>query len=230
VLFRSGEEDIEATDEIFFDGEITTPGAGPSTKLNLVTEGSYFNIYQNPIPNPLASIPVGINQIWDYPLSSSWSAFSSSQAGIIFISESLSPLNTYYGAPNIKQKDISGSGFENITLDWSLKVGDEFRFEGREDRVYMVKSIYDPNDQSPQRISNTGSLEVHLNSPLPSASINLDHFLIRRYVDDAATIIFEGLKPGNSPGPYIIRPEFVVPALNKDLDSFIVDLTQKGLL
>ena len=58
----------------------------------------------------------------------------------------------------------------------------------------------------------------------------MDHFLIRRYVDDATTAIIEGFKPSNSTGPYIVKPEFVVPELNKSVDQFILDLTQKGLI
>jgi hypothetical protein len=227
--------DFISTDEFYFgvfqiDGPEETDGFGTNLQVTSVNPSTYFNISQNPLPNPSQLIPVGTSSIWDYPTSNTYNQQSSSQAGIIYIPEITSSLNFYYGLPGIRQQDVSGSGFEDITLDWSIEVGDEFRFEGKENRTYTVKKVFTPTNQSPERISNTGSLEIHLNSALPSASINLDHFLIRRYVDDAATIIFEGLKPGNSPGPYIIRPEFVVPALNKDLDSFIVDLTQKGLL
>jgi len=74
-------------------------------------------------------------------------------------------------------------------------------------------------------------LLVDLNAPLPpSGSLNYDHFLIRRYVDDASQILFEGLAPINSTGPYIIKPEYVVPELNKSIDQFVLDLTQKGLI
>jgi hypothetical protein len=40
----------------------------------------------------------------------------------------------------------------------------------------------------------------------------------------------EGFKPTNANGPYIVRPEYVVPELNKSVDQFILDLTQKGLI
>ena len=60
--------------------------------------------------------------------------------------------------------------------------------------------------------------------------MNLDQFLIRRYVDDATQILMEGFKPINSQGPYIVRPEYVVPELNKSIDEFILELTQKGLI
>jgi hypothetical protein len=40
----------------------------------------------------------------------------------------------------------------------------------------------------------------------------------------------EGFKPINASGPYIVRPEYVVPELNKSVDQFILDLTQKGLI
>ena len=72
-------------------------------------------------------------------------------------------------------------------------------------------------------------LFVFLDKPI-TGSVDLDQFLIRRYVDDPSAIIFEGLKPSNSPGPYLVKPEYVTPSLNKNLDSFITDLTQKGLL
>ena len=130
--------------------------------------------------------------------------------------------------------DITGSGFNSISSPWSIKYGDEFRFEGREDFVYQVGKIFGPAESGSGRIFPTGSIEVHLNSNLPvSAStsvFNLDHFAIRRYVDDASLILMEGFKPVNASGPYIVRPEYVVPELNKSVDQFILDLTQKGLI
>jgi len=54
--------------------------------------------------------------------------------------------------------------------------------------------------------------------------------LIRRYVDDAAQNVITGFKPPGSTGPYLIRPEFVIPELNKNIDEVILDLTQKGLI
>jgi hypothetical protein len=63
-----------------------------------------------------------------------------------------------------------------------------------------------------------------------SSVFNLDHFLIRRYVDDAAQNIITGFRPPGSEGPYLVKPEFVVPELNKNIDEVILDLTQKGLI
>jgi hypothetical protein len=63
-----------------------------------------------------------------------------------------------------------------------------------------------------------------------SSVFNLDHFLIRRYVDDAAQNVITGFRPPGSEGPYLIKPEFVVPELNKNIDEVILDLTQKGLI
>ena len=225
------EVDFISTDEFFFQIKRNTTPIGIGG-LGIVANGSYFNITQFPLPNPLPPITVGTGSIWNYPTSASWSQYSSSQAGIIYIPDTGSSLNAYYNAPYVKQQNIQGSGFNSITLPWSIKYGDEFRFEGREDRVFTVKKVYGPEDQSPERISPTGSVEVHLNSALPSASINPDHFLIRRYIDDASSILINGLRPSGAPGdgPWLVKPEFVSPALNKSIDQFIVDLTQKGLL
>jgi hypothetical protein len=222
--------DILTNDELYFTIQNLTPIPSGTGTVQVTYQNTYFNTSQNPLPNPFASVTVATGSIWNYPTSSTYNQASSSNAGIIYIPLTGSALNVYYNVEGIQQQDISSSGFNPINTDWSVKIGDEFRFEGREDRVFMVKKVFSPTFSSLERISNTGSLEIHLDNSIPSASINLDHFLIRRYVDDPSAIIFEGFKPTTGTSPYLVKPEYVTPSLNKNLDSFITDLTQKGLL
>jgi hypothetical protein len=82
-------------------------------------------------------------------------------------------------------------------------------------------------------VVDTGSnIEVYFDKTLntDSSTLNINHYSITRYVDDASKILIKGFRPNNTDGPYILRPEFVVPELDKGIDEFIVDLTQKGLL
>jgi hypothetical protein len=189
----------------------------------ILPANSYFKVTQYPLyTQPVTSS--GVNSIWGYLNSGSYP---------YVITSSNSTLVELYDS-NVKQIDIIGSGFNSIALPWVIKYGDEFRFEGREDFTFQVGKIFGPADSGSARISQTGSIEVHFDKELPvsasSSAFNLDHFSIRRYVDDASQILFEGFKPINSTGPYIISPEYVVSNLNKNVDTFIVDLTQKGLL
>ena len=195
-----------------------------SLKVKIV--GGSYSITQTPVPT--LPILTGNNAIWGYfNKATNPSVITSSNA----VSSSLSAL---YGDPNVKQKDIENSGFNTIALPWSIKQGDEFRFEGDERFTYMVSKVYSPNENKGDRLSQTGSIEVHFDKNLPiSASVtnfNLDHFLIRRYIDDASQIIIEGFKPTNSNPPYIITPEFSVPKLNRSIDEYITILTEKNLL
>jgi hypothetical protein len=189
-----------------------------------VLPNSVFKIYQSPIAtSPVTSS--GANSIWGWPNKTTYpNVITSSEATLVNL----------YGDPNVKMVDITGSGFNPVTLPWSIKYADEFRFEGREDYVYQVGKIFGPAESGSDRITQTGSIEVHFNYALPvsasSTVFNLDHFLIRRYVDDASLILMEGYRPTNASGPYIVRPEYVVPELNKSVDQFILDLTQKGLI
>jgi hypothetical protein len=194
------------------------------TTYNIQVAGTNFQINQQPIPtSPVTSS--GYNSIWGYADVANYpNVITSSQSTLVNL----------YGDPNAKQTDIAGSGFNSIVLPWSIKYADEFRFEGREDFVYQVGKIFAPWYSGSDRITQTGSIEVHFNANLPvsasSSIFNLDHFLIRRYVDDPSLILFEGFKPIGSEGPFIIKPEFVNQELNKSIDEYITDLTQKGLL
>ena len=189
-----------------------------------IKPSSFFKIYQAPIPtSPVTSS--GVNSIWGYANTTTYPyVITSSQPTLVNL----------YDDPNAKMSDLTGSGFNPISLPWSIEYGDEFRFEGKEDFVYQVGKIFGPNESGSGRITQTGSIEVHFNANLPvsasSSIFNLDHFLIRRYVDDPAQILMEGFRPTNSSGPYIVRPEYISPELEKSVDEFILDLTQKGLL
>jgi hypothetical protein len=192
--------------------------------LYLLPSTLFFTVSQYPISTqPITSS--GANSIWGY---------GNKTTHPYIITSSNPTLVQLYGDPNAKAKDISGSGFNPIQLPWKINYGDEFKFEGREDWSYMVKNIYAPAESGSGRIFQTGSIEVHFNANLPvsasSSVFNLDHFLIRRYVDDAAQNIITGFRPPGSEGPYLVKPEFVVPELNKSIDEVILDLTQKGLI
>ena len=195
--------------------------AGASLYIN---PSSIFKINQYPIfTQPVTSS--GVNSIWGWADKTNYP---------YVITSSQPTFTSLYGDPNSRGVDITGSGFNSITLPWSIKYGDEFRFEGREDFAYQVGKIFGPAESGSGRLFQTGSIEVHLNSNLPvsasSSVFNLDHFAIRRYIDDASLILMEGFKPANASGPYIVRPEYIVPELNKSVDQFILDLTQKGLI
>ena len=177
---------------------------------------------------PTFTLPVtssGANSIWNWGNKVNYP---------YVITSSQTTLVSLYGDPNVKMTDITGSGFNTIILPWSIQYADEFKFEGNESYVYQVGKIFAPGDSGSGRIFPTGSIEVHFNNPLPvsasSSAFNLDHFAIRRYVDEASQILIEGFKPIGSIGPYIVRPEYIVPELNKDVDDFILILKEKGLI
>jgi hypothetical protein len=227
--FTVPNSDLEASIIYYIQIQVTSLGSPfasfPSGGPIIISGGSIgLKVAQYPtFITPFSSS--GYNTIWGY---------GNTVTHPYIITSSRPQLTDYFENPEIIMKSVDGSGFNQIQLPWSIKLGDEFRFEGREDFSFMVKNIFGPAESGSGRISQTGSIEVHFNTNLPvsasSTVFNLDHFLIRRYVDDAAQNIITGFKPPGSTGPYLIKPEFVIPELNKSIDEVILDLTQKGLI
>ncbi len=211
--------ELQTNDQIYLRHRFTSSGG--ALVVTHKRGGSYFIVTQTPSPTSLIVTSTGVNTLWNYPDNTN---------SLNVISCSNDVLTTQYGNTFIKQQNASASGFNNVALPWSIEIGDEFRFEGREDLSYMVKRVYIPGEISSDRTGSINSLEIHFNGNLPSESIDLDHFVIRRYVDDASSVLMEGFKPENSTGPFIITPEYVAPKMNKKVDEYITLLTEKGLL
>ena len=212
--------DLNANDKIYIEFQkICSDYTVGDIRL---TPSGYYKVPQYPNPTvPVSSS--GYNSMWNWGDPNTYP--------YIITSSHPTLIDLYDGI--VKQTDIAGSGFNPIALPWSIKYGDEFRFEGREDFTYMVKEIYAPYDTE-GRTFPTGSIEVHFSKNLPTGSsqsvFDLDHFLIRRYVDDASQILMEGFRPLNSSGPYILTPEYVTKDLNTNIDDVITDLKERGLI
>jgi hypothetical protein len=193
-----------------------------SDTIFTVRPNSLFSITQYPsYTQPVTSS--GTNSIWGFADTTNYPyVITSSQTTLVDL----------YGDPGVKMSDITGSGFNPIVLPWSIEYGDEFKFEGNESYVYQVGKVFAPADSGSGRLFQTGSIEIHFNTNLPisASNFNLDHFAIRRYVDDASQILIEGFKPANSSGPYILRPEYITPELDKGVDDYILILKEKGLI
>jgi hypothetical protein len=226
---------LEAGDKIFISIEGKDPPNFSSNNayenwgyLYKLDYNSSFTINQNPQNIPGINIVgngVPPNQLWGYPDPINYpNVITSSNQGLI----------TAYGINEIRMKNRLGSGFNPIQLPFLINVADQFRFEGREMYKYVVKKVFTPAESGSGRVSASGSIEVHFTENLPVSSnpdyFNLDHFLIRRFVNDAASNIMEGFKPFNQFGPYLVKPEFVVPELDKSIDQIVLDLTEKGFI
>jgi len=142
---------------------------------------------------------------------------------ILFTTSSLFVNN--FGNKYAKAVDILPlNGFDPITLPFKIKRGDEFKFEGNEDQIYVVRKA------APLSCSGGFILAVELDKPLPtSGSLNYSNFSIKRYSDFEGQLIFKGTKP-TPDGPFIITPEFITQKLSNNMNNILTDMTAKGLL
>lgn len=91
----------------------------------------------------------------------------------------------------------------------------------------MISDVIEPN------VDSEGLLRIKLNEVLPSSGsflsgdgyqTLLDHFLVRRYVDDASYVILDANKPLGSTSPGIMRPEHVTDQLDRTLPQSSQDI------
>ena len=132
-------------------------------------------------------------------------------------------LKNYY---NKRQADIAGSGFNPLTLPFTVQVGDEIRFGGTETQAYYIKEV-----------SSTGSAtipptygEIILTLDRLCNAGNLDYFLLRRYVDDPSYIYLDVDKPAGGTSAGILTPQYFYSGTDKKVNSILKSLKEKGLI
>jgi hypothetical protein len=176
------------------------PGQTGNTSVYL-TNKSYFWVSQYPNPG------VGTCKA---PF---WTTGSS--ANILLASTASDGLNNYRTQ---KQKDIENSGFKPINLDFEPQIYDEIRFEGLEQLSFIITNVTS---------SANNQMILNLDQEIPNG-VNLDYFLLRRYVDDPSSILINTNYPlqdksgsANSTGNGILKPQYVTNEVNTIIQNTI---------
>ena len=123
-------------------------------------------------------------------------------------------LSEVYGSRQFQswqQSNVNGTNdprpeFDPIIQDFTVQVGDEIRFNGVEAYSRMISSVKLPSQES------DGLLKILLNDSMSTAA-NEQHFLLRRYVDDASYVLIDTPKPLGSTSPGTMRSEYVTTKL-----------------
>jgi len=133
-----------------------------------------------------------------------------------------SGLNDIYTA---KQVDISGSGFTPIENQFTIQPGDEIRFKGTEAYTYKIIEVA-PNANNNNKIGMT----LDRNLPIDWVNSDLDHFVLRRYVDSPSSIIIESNKPLEDTSPGFLMPLYATKGIEGNFDTIIQKLKTDQLI
>ena len=121
-------------------------------------------------------------------------------------------LSAAYGSRQVQTwEQASGENqnnpeFDPIIQNFTVEVGDEIRFNGAEAYSRMISEVKLPSEES------DGLLKIKLNNSMSTAA-NEQHFLLRRYVDDASYVLIDTTKPDGSTSPGTMRSEYVTTKL-----------------
>ena len=156
------------------------------------------------VQSPQATATIGATQLWTTGSATGFSLTSSAE------------LANMYGS-NI-QEPLPNTNFPSASLLFTLERGDEFRFGGNESDVYVVLDTV-----------RDGEVYVTLNKAL-HPSININHFTVRRFVDDPTSLITNQKKLAGDTSPAFVLPKYTAPNLNDNLDAIIKDLVGQNLI
>ena len=136
--------------------------------------------------------------------------------------------------------------FDPVVDPWSLKIGDEIRFENNENLVYTITSvdgrqaIEPPTNPESTNPENDG-LRIIVSPPFEDSEGNLnepsnfDFFVVRRYKENKNFIILDQQKPYGFPvsassSPGILLPEHRIEKYDRNPDEVLKDLIEKRII
>ena len=111
---------------------------------------------------------------------------------------------------SIVNKEPIDTTWPQQRLAWTVEPGDEIRFENNESQTYKVESVTAPFDTATLQTKGgepNNELRLVMNKAI-DPSVNKDFFLLRRYVADGSTLLFDLEFP--YPGTAGNREQFVI--------------------
>lgn len=131
-------------------------------------------------------------------------------------------LGVLYGS--YQQTPIVNSGF-NDPLLLNFSKNDEIRYENNEGQIYLILSS--------SYSSVTERFYIYLDKNIsPTAGINTDYFLIRRYVPNPSLVIINStssiVNAAGSTG--FLSPQYVSSTIQRDFNNILQNLSSKNLI
>ena len=153
------------------------------------------------------------------PINSPYLFTGSTDASIITAS---SQFKSYIGYGI--QTQISESGFDSTSIPLTFNLGDQFRFENDEGKVYSIARIISSSVQT-----SNGETHIQLDRTITPGT-NLNYFMLRRFVDDPTNIIVQGVKGSGGTGPGSIKAQATVQELEDSLPAIISKLNSENTI
>jgi hypothetical protein len=79
-------------------------------------------------------------------------------------------------------------------------------------------------------ITTFPALYITLNKPIHNVGIDVNEFLIRRFVEDGSSVILALDGKSTQGGPFYMIPQFITDELDNKLDKLTINLVSKGLI
>jgi hypothetical protein len=181
---------------------LSTTSIDPSDVI--VQWGGFFTISQTVPPSSITLTP----PYWTIGSSSSNILTGSTQINA-----------SVYG---LIQNEISGSGYTNGTLPFTVQRLDQIRFSADENQVYQVLEVEDPLE------SIDGRLYLTLDRDIVSGT-EINSFFLRRMYPDPTFVLMNTPAAGGGLSGFIY-PEYITKELSNNLSPIITDLQQKNLI
>jgi hypothetical protein len=142
-----------------------------------------------------------------------------------FLTSSLS-MSAFYN--NSRQIQHEGSSFKPTAELFTVRIGDEFRFEGAETLTYVVTDVIEQNNTP----GTSGSILVKVDPEIPAGVVDLDQFLIRRYNPDGTSVLINLIPPSSGFGTTkgIIKNISISSNLEENIGNVLSNLVEKGVI
>ncbi len=190
--------------------QITSAQLGGLGQFTSINTNSYFKVNQSPPPN------IGLIG----PDVSATSTNYWEKTAVITNKFRTNALTAVLGQ---RQKDISNSGFNPITFDFDLQIGDEIRFQGTETQTYTIVNITNATVV-------TGAIVYTVDRNINLTNTEMNWFLVRRYVNDPSYLILEVDKPAGGTSTGVITPEYFYGATEEKVDNILKELKKDNLI
>lgn len=180
--------------------------------VNRVSSTGTFNIYSEQSGSQVV-----------YTGSDGYFFTTSSNADNYWLTASADLSSKYDGSFEGVEGSLTNSGFNTVTKRFLPLVGDEIKFNGREDMVHYIAEVESPE------FSVDNRLYLRLGSRLTSFE-NPSFFVIRRYLPTSNMVLMKTDKVAGTSKNGLLYPKYPSKRLRENFEKIIEDLKTKQII